>query len=405
MKRTLLILLAFITLTASLQSCKPSKKADPVPTVLVGGLFSITGNWNTLGKASTAALLIAEADVNTYLDQKNAPFRIAVAYADTKLSADTAVLAFNSAVNGNVKFLIGPQSSAELAAVMPLVGTKALVISQSSTAGTLAIEGDNVFRFCPPDNVEGAAVANSIYNSGITALATVARNDAGNKGLQTATGNTFTQLGGHVTALEPYATSTLNFTSVVASLKSNIETLENTYGEGKVGVYLASFDECVALFNAANNEPVLKNVKWFGGDGVALSAALLANATAADFAIATHFFAPSFGLPAELESRWKPIATRIKTMSGIDADAFALSVYDAVWTLTRAIEANNSNAADIAAIKAKFIEQASTTPGITGNLSLDAAGDRENGVFDYWSLKKDGTTYKWYVVSRSNVPI
>ncbi|RYZ94443.1 MAG: hypothetical protein EOP47_27845, partial [Sphingobacteriaceae bacterium] len=83
MKKTLL----FLTLPAlllSLQSCKTSKEQMP-PTIPVGALLSTTtGSWSTLGKTTSAALIIAAEDINSYLSKKDAPFRIGVGIADTK---------------------------------------------------------------------------------------------------------------------------------------------------------------------------------------------------------------------------------------------------------------------------------------------------------------------------------
>ncbi|WP_262707668.1 ABC transporter substrate-binding protein [Mucilaginibacter limnophilus] len=368
----------------------------------MGGIFSLTENWTTLGENSVYAMQVAQDDINTYLAFKNAPFRIQSAVANTQLNPNEAKKSFDAAVKGGIKFLIGPQSSAELSAVMPLVGSKALLISQSSTAGSLAIEGDGVFRFCPPDHIEGNAIANTIYNNGIKALVTVARNDDGNTGLQTATGTAFTALGGHIDAMTPYGTSVTNFTSIVATLKSKVEAAKTTYGDDKVGVYLASFDEAVALFKAAANEPVLKTVKWFGGDGIVLSAALLADTQAADFAIATSFYAPTFGLPQSLNTKWAPVAARIKRLSNVDPDAFALAVYDIMWTIAYTLEATNGDVSNMETLRTKFVEQAHAHEGITGDITLDDAGDRQSGIFDYWAIKKDGNTYKWYVSGTSS---
>jgi branched-chain amino acid transport system substrate-binding protein len=154
--------LAVIVLT--FQSCSKSKTVEAVPTISVAGLFSLTGNWSSLGKTSTAALKIASDDINYYLSAKNAPFRINVLVADTKLDTTIAKNLFTQAKAAGISLVIGPQSSAELAALKPLIdASQVLVVSQSSTAGSLAVAGDNIFRFCPSDKIEGAAVASTIY--------------------------------------------------------------------------------------------------------------------------------------------------------------------------------------------------------------------------------------------------
>src|SRR5688500_18641149 len=53
--------------------------------VELGGLFSLTGSWSTLGRASQAAMEIAIEDVNTYLSGVNASFRLEGRVEDTQL--------------------------------------------------------------------------------------------------------------------------------------------------------------------------------------------------------------------------------------------------------------------------------------------------------------------------------
>lgn len=346
---------------------------------------------------------IAAADINFYLAGKSLGFRMAVSVADTKLETELAKTLFTSAKDDQISFVIGPQSSAELAAIKPLSDAAGIiVVSQSSTAGSLAIAGDAIFRFCPSDKIEGAAMGATIAKKGFKGLVTIARDDAGNKGLQTSTGAAFAAKGGQVAAITPYATTLTNYTAVVASIKTQLNTLIGLYGPDKVGVYLASFDEGVEIFKLAATDPVLSSVKWFGGDGVVLSTAFVNDAAVADFVIKTSFFAPSFGLPVATEAEWKPVAARIKSMTGTEPDAFALAVYDAMWTIAYTIEANNSSTNGFAALKTLFAEQANKHSGIIGAGALDAAGDRATGTFDYFSIVKQGNSYVWKLVGKSD---
>lgn len=391
--------MALLTIAATFQSCG---KKDPKRTIDVVGLFSLTGNWSSLGITSKAALEIASDDINQYLASKNINYGLNFTVYDTKLDADLTKSYFTKAKNEGAKFIIGPQSSAELAALKPLVDDANLVvISQSSTAGSLGIPEDAIFRFCPPDKIEGAATAATIYTKGFRGLVTVSRDDAGNKGLQTSTGAAFTAKGGQTVAVAPYATTGANFAALIASIKTQVNTLTGVYGADKVGIYLASFDEGVELFKLAAADPVLNSVKWFGGDGVVLSTAFLSDAAVAEFAIKTGFFAPSFGLPVATESQWKPIAARIKAKTGVEPDAFALAVYDIAWTIAYTMEATNGSTADFANVKSKFILQANTHSGIVGSEALDLNGDRATGTFDYFGIVKEGSIYVWKLVGKS----
>src|SRR5690606_34785203 len=168
----------------------------------------------------------------------------------------------------------------------------------------------------------------------------------------------------------------------------------------EIGVYLASFDECVELFGLAAADPVLSSVRWYGGDGTALSAALLADPAAADFAIATQYFAPSFGLPANAGNTWQQLTDKIKARTGTAPDAFALAVYDAMWVIANTYKDADGNAG-VNELKARFVQQAAAYTGATGSTALNEAGDRADGSYDYWGIKKEGASYKWVLVGKS----
>jgi branched-chain amino acid transport system substrate-binding protein len=276
-----------------------------------------------------------------------------------------------------------------------------LVVSQGSTAGSLSIANDNLFRFCPDDRLEGAAIAKTIYNSGIKGLVILGRDDAGNNGLQNSVDSVYTLLGGHVASNPSYPVTTTDFTAALATIKTQMQAFIAQYGASGTGVYLASFDEGATLFQQAAADPFFSSVHWYGGDGVVSSAAFTSNAAAADFAIATNFFAPTYGLPQQAASKWQPVALEIKSRTGLDADAFALASYDALWVLARTYAALPADEPTFSDLKSNFKEQADMFYGLTGATLLNAAGDRAIGSFDYWGLENQNGSYRWVLKGRS----
>ena len=102
-----------------------------------------------------------------------------------------------------------------------------------------------------------------------------------------------------------------------------------------------------------------------------------------------------------LKSKWQPIAERIKRSTGIEADAFALAAYDAMWVIAYSLEKTNGTVADYTNLKTVFAQQSNTYNGVTGTTALDSFGDRSSGAFAYWGLKKSGTTYTWTMTGTS----
>jgi branched-chain amino acid transport system substrate-binding protein len=400
-KYTLAALLALVLLNSS---CKKERENKTVEhNVKIGALLSLTGNWSSLGITSKAAIDIALEEINASMSKNGSGYRFSSVVYDTKLDATLASQYIATAKGEGCQFILGPQSSAEAGAVLNYANANnILVVSQGSTAGSLSIDYDNLYRFCPADDVEGVAMGKTIYNDGIRALVTAARDDAGNKGLQLSVGKAFNTLNGMVSATTPYSNSAnVDFTALLADIKARIVQYQSTYATNQIAVYLASFDECVELFQMATADPVLSSVRWYGGDGTALSAALIGNTTAAEFAIATKYFAPAFGLPEYTAGKWQPLSAEIKARTGIAPDAFALAAYDALWVLATTYMNFPYAQPEFSQLKSNFTMHAAEYHGATGSTRLNSAGDRATGSYDYWGIAKEGNSYKWIVVGQS----
>jgi branched-chain amino acid transport system substrate-binding protein len=385
-----------------LSGCQKSSTSLP-EKVEIGALLSLTGNWSSLGITSQEAIALAITDVNSFMQQKGKGLRFSASTFETKLDATLAKEAINAGLNKKIKYFIGPQSSAELAAVKPIAdANNLLLVSQGSTASSLAIADDGIFRFCPGDVVEGPALAATMIKEGKKVVITLSRDDEGNKGLQQSVGKAFTAAAGQVDAQTPYAATSPNIPTLLATLKSRLQTHIAALGADKVCVYLASFDEGVDIMAQASADPVFAAVKWYGGDGIVLSPALTANAQAAGFAAAVGFVAPNFGLPATSHPDLSVVSAAIKSKTGLEPDAYALAAYDAVWVIARTVESMGSSTADFTTTKNIFKTESNKYFGITGQAALNAAGDRSIGVFDYWGIALEAGKYKWIFKGKSS---
>lgn len=378
-----------VTLVASATEVRAAK---PKP-VKVGVLVSLTGSWNTLGKNTVAALQIA---ANQIAKQTKGRDRFQFLVRDTQLDPSEALQAIQNLDQRGVKIIIGPQSSSEVAMIKPYADAhNILVISQGSTASSLAIPGDNIFRFCPNDRREAEAIVALMQHDGIQTIVPLWRNDAGNNGLHDSVQIRFQALGGTVAPGFRYETTTTDFSTADSSVASQITSLiAGGTNPSSIAVYLAAFDEVVGIFDLAWNYPALVSTAFYGSDGVALSAALLADPVASAFAIHSGYPNPIFGLPDALQNKWQPVANAVEAHTGITADAFALSTYDALYVVQLALvhakpQTNFDN------FKAAFVDEAGHYQGVTGSTALDAAGDRQNGDFDFWAVRLNGATPTW----------
>lgn len=368
--------------------------------VLLGGLFSLTGDWSNLGQTGRAAMEIAVEDVNRYLARNPAGVRFVAAIEDTRLEPGLALERAEAVRGRGAQLLIGPQSSAEVAHLKSFVDANGLLlVSPSSTAGTLAISGDNIFRFTPSDSLEGVAVSALMWQDGIRTIVPVWREDDGNAGLEKATRAAFSGKGGSVLEGVRYGIAEREFSTAVSALGAQVGQAVKQHGARQVGVYLAGFDEVAAIFERASADAVLGSVGWYGSDGLAHSDALMANARAAEFAMRVGYPNPIFGLDEGARDIWKPLAEKIRERTKLEPDAFALAVYDAVWVVARGYVASGARLG-IDELKQAFTTAAATGFGATGWTVLNEAGDRKYGDFDFWAVRQVEGKTRWTRVAR-----
>src|SRR5213595_1342680 len=362
----------------------------------VGVLVSLTGSGFSLGRSTVAALQIAEEQIEAEAIRQHGGYRFHFFVRDTQLDPSQALDAITDLDRRGVKIVIGPQSSAEVAMIKPYADAhNILVISQGSTASSLAIAGDNIFRFCPNDMREAEAIVALMWHDGIRTIVPLWRNDAGNNGLHDSVKADFENMGGTVATGYQYQPTTTDFSAATTSVASQISTLLIAGADpSSVGIYLAAFDEVVSVFHSAASNSTLSSTHWYGSDGVALSAALVGDSDAAAFAANAGYPNPTFGLPDALQSLWQPVANAIEARTGITADAFALSAYDGLFVVERALR-DAGNLKDFAGFKVAFVNAANIYSGVTGSTALDAAGDRLNADFDFWAVRLTNSSYGW----------
>jgi len=350
----------------------------------IGVLATLTGSGFTLGQDTVAALQIAEEQLEADAISQHGGYRFKFFVRDTQHDPSKALEAIKDLDRRGVQIIIGPQTSSEVAMIKPYADAhNILVISQGSTAHSLAIPEDNIFRLCPDDTLEAKAIVALMSHDGIQTIVPLWRNDAGNNGLHDSVKARFEALGGTVASGFQYEPTTTDFTLAITSIASQVGACGST-----IAVYLAAFDEVVDIFHAAQSNLTLSTTMWYGSDGVALSAALTGDATAAAFAESVDYPNPIFGLPDSLQSEWQPIADEIEARTGIKPDAFALSTYDALFVIQRALE-DVGDLKNFVDFKTAFVREADAYSGITGSTALNSAGDRANGDFDFWAVRND----------------
>jgi branched-chain amino acid transport system substrate-binding protein len=351
--------------------------------ITIGALLSLTGEWSTAGIASKALIEIAVAEINALFESTQTPGRVTLRVEDTKLEPQRAVDAFRSLVGAGAKLIIGPLSSGEAGAILPLLDAAgAIAISHGSTSGALSRPGDGLYRFVPDDGLEAEALVAYARSRHVHTIVPVWRADEGNKWIAAAVRRTFAAAGGRVTRGVEYPTEKQDFPAVAQEIFRQLPP--GWEDEGGVTVQVSAFDEVVGLFRAAAAVDGLSELPWLGSDGTALRAELLADRDAAMFAALTGYLAPTPLRSAAARAKSAPLVAAVKAKTGIEPDVFALAGYDACWcgVLARLLAGG-----DYAPTWKAFLPHAAELYfGATGWGRLNANGDRAVGDYEFWGL-------------------
>jgi branched-chain amino acid transport system substrate-binding protein len=387
--------LCCVVLLAAL-AVAPGGSARPAASqsqFVVGAVLDLADGWTSLGRASRVTLQLAAADANVALARRGSTLRVRLRILDAKGDPATALRQLRRLASGGARVVVGPESSSEVAAVRrATTSLGVVVISQGSTAHSLAFPGDNVLRFVPDDVREGEALVALLRHDRIDAVVPVWRRDAGNGGLVRSVRRQFVAAGGKASKGVSYSAKATTFTGVASSIAGQVDALRSG-GARRVGIYLAGFDEVVDLFRAARSDPTLRRLSWYGSDGVALSIRLTGDPLAAQFADTVGYPNPIVGLPDSAAKRARPVLARARRRLGHDPDAQALAAYDA---LRIAVEARQRAGRSGGARLRRALEAAANAHvGVTGKMTLNRAGDRAYGNFDFWSVCRVRGKFAW----------
>ena len=160
-----------VTAAWLLGGCGDVELELPPQVVPIGALLPLTGDFSSPGTASRTALELAVDDVNEYLAAIESNKRVRLIIADTRTDPAEAFDELKSLAEEGVRIVIGPMTSDELSACKPLGDrVRVMLITQSAAATSLAVAGDNVFRFVPDDAGQAEASAQFMRREGVEAV-------------------------------------------------------------------------------------------------------------------------------------------------------------------------------------------------------------------------------------------
>ena len=379
-----------------------------------GDRFDDTPRFEAMRIAVNEYNLDAEAGGALYLNLKEVRTSLSPSSAtEAAPEALTAVRAASSGADG-IRYFVGPSTSGNSGRVLEFANANNLtLISPSSTAPSLAIGDDALFRLVPNDSKQGKVLADIVHNHQGAILASlinqtghehvimVVRNDTWGQGLD---GSTSERLGVHDVDITRvfHNEDDADWSKTAMDISNEITRVRASAPGDPIAVLHIGFPgDFLSLAAQAESYPSIRNVPWFGTDGVAGAAQLIDNSTASQFADAVNLTATKFDVVnnTKLDSLTSALQSR-----GIQVrTVYEYSAYDSVFVMARAIESaiseKGASSYTPADVRSMVRAAASGYDGALGDIELNPAGDlRSPNSYAAWEVKdgawaKVGETY------------
>jgi ABC-type branched-subunit amino acid transport system substrate-binding protein len=386
-----------------------------IKTEIIGAILPKSGSFASTGIPTITSLKIAEQDVNEFFHKTNSSLRVKLQIEDSKTNPTETLNAIKRLDKANAKIIVGPMTSTAVNAVMNYSNENDIVlISQSSTSPALSIVGDNLFRFVPDDKNQGKFIAKKMWDNGIKIVVPMWRDDIYGNELYKSMKENFEKLGGIVSEGVRYKPHIGNFAASLhrinfimwnqdlKQLSQLVEHQTQKVGNDSVGVYLISYDEVTPIMIQANEYTILDKVRWFGADSIAQNNHLLRNTDSALFAIKTNFVNPLFTINSKNEKIEHIVEEIEKGKHEPTLLTYPIISYDAFWVAALSLDKSHTMLENfnITTLKENMVKLTEPYVGISGNITLNNAGDRKSGPYELWRITDPDNHhhFKWTTI-------
>ena len=353
--------------------------------ITIGQLTPLTGDISYMGTQTDAASNLAVSDFNEYLQENGERWSIKMLTEDTATNPVQALEKLQALYSKDVGLISGPLTSSNIRTIKGYVeANDMLVFGCCSTAPSLAVPGDSVFRLVPNERTQMGIAARLAVADGTQALIPVWRGDAWGDGLETAIRDHFTALGGFVDDGIRYNPEAVEFSVAASLLSDRIEALSAEYGAENVAVLLGSFEsDGLQIIQAANQHENTSSVRWYGTDGNALSEAILNDGIAGAFVEKVGLVSTLPAIPDNEKSA--DLNERLAGQIGADPIVYAYTAYDVIWLL--GLSVLEAETAEPSAVKEVLPSVAESYSGAIGSTALNEAGDLAGGNIAFWGVE------------------
>ena len=353
-------------------------------TVQIGALVPVSGDASAHGTEIKITIDLAESDFNDYLAENGVNWRLNIVVEDTASSPVIALDKVSGLKAKGITAIVGTYSSSELRNIKGYTEPNdMLLISYGSTAPSLSLAGDNIFRFVPDETKQAPAIAQYLTGIGVTNLVPIWRGDAWGDGFIDAVRSEMTAAGGATGEGVRYNPEALEFSTEIAILADQVKPLIDEVGADKVAIMVVTFSEVTPIMQTASQYESLSQVLWLGTDTIVNDGEFSGDAIAQEFVNKAGLVVTSYAPASTTIS--EEISERAMEITGQAPNIYAITAYDVVWALGLSILAADSTETDaIVSAMPGVLEDYS---GGLGSIVLNDAGDMGVAVYDIFTVR------------------
>ena len=380
-----LVLLLSLVMVFTFAACSNNDDPDPTSTVKpdinLGAVMDLSGALSGIGSAIRDGIVLAVEQVNANGGIDGAKVNLIVEDGKTDATAGFEAVKKLATLNG-CKVIIGPMiSGAVLASGEWAAQNKVLLISPSATSPAITNQAwrQFFFRTAPSDTLQGKAMAKLITDAGYKKVAIVVQNTQYGVGIA----DTVTALiAGKATVV-----STIKYDATKLDYLSDLQAVKAANPD--VVIHAGYEDDAQIVFKQAA-QVGLDTAQWITSEGVKADKTITDAQAAAFMAkcvIGTNPVAPEgLALAATFAQQYQ---ARFGKAPGTYND-FS---YDAANLVLKAMQ--NVGATDSTKIAAEVLRIAKNYAGVSGTITFDQYGDRQDATFEVWKVVQSGTGYKY----------
>ncbi|MCS7138083.1 MAG: ABC transporter substrate-binding protein [Candidatus Caldarchaeum sp.] len=358
---------------------------------VIGLAYELTGAQASFGVNMRDAALLAIQQANQMLERSGSLVRFRAVVEDTASTPEGTVRAVQSLVeNHRASIIVGPISSLGVAAVKGYLDQKQVVlISCCSTAVTLKLADDYIFRVIASADVQGKALSRSVLADGFKKAAVIYRAEAFGESLFREFKKDFESAGGTVAEVS-YTPDRSDYSAEVAKLSETVRRL----GASDTAVVAVSFQtDGLLILGEARLDQTLSNVRWYGINTLRVPAFLPPQAPKeiAEFMVKVRLTSSYTSPPAN--PRYTAYLQAFKELHGRDAGPQSELGYDAAWVAINSLLKAGTDKGSI--IRQVVISVAREYMGASGHIWMDEAGDRAIQDYTISRIREEGGSFKW----------